>query len=1495
MARSGRSYVVPVVTRNPAYKSAPTVNYYARAAGGNWSAAATWSTDDILQSAGAAASSAPTVSDAVFLVAGSGNVTADAGSVCRALDCTGYTGTLTIADSATALTVGDGVFKLVAGMTLTLGGSSSTITFAATTTNGGSGWNITTAGKTMPVVTFNGAGGQWTLQDALTATAATITLTAGSLNTNNQTVTCGAFVSSNSNVRSLTLGTSTVNVTTGRWNLSTNTDLTLSAASSTIVMSSSDTFFPGGNVATAYGTVSLTGGSQTLAGGATGSTIATLNRVGTASKTDLFTLDDRSNPIPTITTALKLQGNSSVDRLLVLSVTLGTAAAITLGASATCRTAGTANVDVMDITMTGGAANERDLSAITGLSGDCQGNTGITFTTAVTQTHTATAGGSWSDATKWTSRVPLPQDDVVVGSGVTGTLVIDMPRIGKSIDMSAFTGATDLQLGAYVFGGLKIQTAGTGPGAFAFAMYGRGSYDLYGGVNIGAGMSIGVTSASNYTLRSAWLQTSNNGFTINAGTFDSLGFAMSLADMWQSSGTTWASGGSTVTITATGGQPYNCSGAVTGSPTIILSGVSTGSRTFSGNSQTYAELRYTVANSPGTLVITGTNTFGILNVGPGRTLSLPTASSQTVTTPILNGQDFDYQYLPGVGGNYISVPDSVALSITGDLDIRVRYALNDWTPSAACAFLAKWDTGQRSYDFWLQTNGLPAFNVSADGTASTAAFGDTGFGIADGATAWVRVTWRASDGRVQFFKADGSIANPVAADFTQVGSNSSAVIASIFNSTAVLEIGSDTGGVSNVAGKLYRAQVRDGIDGTVVLDANFVAKAVCADSFTESSAQAATVTINGATAKVGDGRLAISGDMSTPSLVAFGNLVVDHSDVTGGPWYAATPSVNGGSNTGWTFGNPSIAGTQATTTANANAGSKAVTIPGGQATETDTANAGSARAAPVGSRATETDTANAGTLAVARIGIQATEIDTPNAGAATLVVVVAGSQATEADSANTGAARALVAGAAATETDTANPGALKLTGVGTLSTETDTANSGAAAGTVQGQRASETDAATTGAALVVVAGASTTETDTANAGTQAEVTPGTRGTETDTANAGTARAVVAGATATEIDTANTGTVPTTVAGAQVNELDTTTAGQLVIRISGALSGENDTAASGFATATVPGAQTSETDSANSGAGNATVVGAQVTETDVANAGSAQSQASNQPATETDAGNSGSHDLAIAGSRATETDTAQPGTVSVVVVGNRATETDTANAGAISGVTIVGAKATETDTARPGSPATTTTGARATETDTAAAGAFTIKAAGARATETDTGQHGTVAAVLTGTRATDTETVGAGAPRITAPGTAATSSNTANGGTVAATVHGHQATQPSIPGPGTLRLTLPGQAATETNTTAGGAPGAAVFGGRALETDLAVLGQATGGVLFQEWLLAPAPPRWHTAQTDERWFAVLTKRDWKAAQHPHPWFAAPAPAPITVAQAPVDDHETVGAP
>ena len=144
------------------------------------------------------------------ITAGTGTLTTTAGSM-RDLDFTdgtnptGYAGALGTAN----ITI-YGNFKASTGMTQTP--VANNLTFAATSGTK----TITTAAVVFDrPFTFNGVGGTWQLQDALTSGATrTCTLTAGTLDLNNFTLTTGAFSSTNTNTRTLAFGTGKI-VSTG--------------------------------------------------------------------------------------------------------------------------------------------------------------------------------------------------------------------------------------------------------------------------------------------------------------------------------------------------------------------------------------------------------------------------------------------------------------------------------------------------------------------------------------------------------------------------------------------------------------------------------------------------------------------------------------------------------------------------------------------------------------------------------------------------------------------------------------------------------------------------------------------------------------------------------------------------------------------------------------------------------------------------------------------------------------------------------------------------------------------------------------------------------------------------------------------------------------------------------------------------------------------------------------------------------------------------------
>lgn len=204
-----------------------------------------------------------------------------------------------------------------------------------------------------------------------------------------------------------------------------------------------------------------------------------------------------------------------------------------------------------------------------------------------------------------------------------------------------------------------------------------------------------------------------------------------------------------------------------------------------------------------------------------------------------------YVYLPGVASNYLSVPDEAALDITNNLDLRIKVALDDWTPASSMNLFNKYDTVTQ-ISFYLRVNpaGTLTLLASSDGTAPNtgAATSTVATGLTDGSVKWVRATFET--GVCKFWLSDDGVT------WTQLGANvtmSGPAVTAIFASTSTLKIGTDLSGTNTMlAAKFYRAQVLNGIGGTPVLDVDTsVIGSGAAASFTALTGQ--TVTVNRAT------------------------------------------------------------------------------------------------------------------------------------------------------------------------------------------------------------------------------------------------------------------------------------------------------------------------------------------------------------------------------------------------------------------------------------------------------------------------------------------------------------------------------------------------------------------------------------------------------------------------------------------------------------------------
>ncbi len=212
------------------------------------------------------------------------------------------------------------------------------------------------------------------------------------------------------------------------------------------------------------------------------------------------------------------------------------------------------------------------------------------------------------------------------------------------------------------------------------------------------------------------------------------------------------------------------------------------------------------------------NAFG-LEWGKQLTAGKRTDTTATNGTAVEFGYDGeDFLYLTGASGNYASTPDAASLDIVGDIDLRVRVNMDDWTPAAESTLIAKYTaTGnQRSYALAVTATGALILRWSEDGTALKSSTSTVVNTYTNGTTHWVRAILDVDNGAAgntaRFYTSeDGTTWTQLGADVV------TATATSIFASTAVLELGSQTGGtVNRLAGKIYRAQVLSGIAGTAV-------------------------------------------------------------------------------------------------------------------------------------------------------------------------------------------------------------------------------------------------------------------------------------------------------------------------------------------------------------------------------------------------------------------------------------------------------------------------------------------------------------------------------------------------------------------------------------------------------------------------------------------------------------------------------------------------------
>jgi hypothetical protein len=240
----------------------------------------------------------------------------------------------------------------------------------------------------------------------------------------------------------------------------------------------------------------------------------------------------------------------------------------------------------------------------------------------------------------------------------------------------------------------------------------------------------------------------------------------------------------------------------------------------------------------------------------------------------------NYLYLSGGSTNNNRVESTApSATVTGDIEVVCRLGATKWHQATGeQSFYQKWSTtgNQKGISFKSTPTGFIVY-YSVDGIATLLLPLAALTTLRDGENGWLRFRFQPNNGGVSTFtvhQAQDSPTEPTT--WVQVGSSNGTSVASTFASNATVTcFGGQQGGAGAIdpfTGRAYRVLVRNGFGGTAVFDADFTTGITSGaqTTFTESSANAARVTINRGTS----GRKAVA---VTRPILLFGTD--DHLDV----------------------------------------------------------------------------------------------------------------------------------------------------------------------------------------------------------------------------------------------------------------------------------------------------------------------------------------------------------------------------------------------------------------------------------------------------------------------------------------------------------------------------------------------------------------------------------------------------------------------------------------
>ena len=227
-----------------------------------------------------------------------------------------------------------------------------------------------------------------------------------------------------------------------------------------------------------------------------------------------------------------------------------------------------------------------------------------------------------------------------------------------------------------------------------------------------------------------------------------------------------------------------------------------------------------------------------------------------------------YLFSPNISAQGVSTPDSAALSITGDIDIRFDATLSNWfahlgtTDTVELCGKGDFSAGGRAWLLEVREHAL-LFEWSEDGTATENATSTVFLPVPPHERLAVRVTLDVDNGAagntVTFYTSDS-----IDGTWTQLGDPVvQAGTTSIFNETGAVRVGAGWAALAFDAcvGKIHGFELRTGIAGTVVANPDFTIQTPGDTSFDDTAGTPNTWTVD-STCEITDRKVRFTGEVT---------------------------------------------------------------------------------------------------------------------------------------------------------------------------------------------------------------------------------------------------------------------------------------------------------------------------------------------------------------------------------------------------------------------------------------------------------------------------------------------------------------------------------------------------------------------------------------------------------------------------------------------------------